>query len=137
MSDQMNLSNIFQKFKDKGLFAKINYGCCGKHAVLDAISIIQDNSNLIGFVFFDQQETVQLMEDGKLYLSYGALNKAECLKIGDLVYSILKNTGYNPKWNNEYKTRILINVLEENIPDWLVERWNISNTEIGDSEPII
>jgi len=80
-----------------------------------------------GYVFFNQQDTSQAVEDGSTYLAFGSFTDDEdnyeqsALLVGQTFVATATELGFDVKWNESVARRILISGLPPSYFKHLIE----------------
>ena len=129
-----NLDRAFEALRRAHVVAEQDFTCCGTCGHAE----IEGDQDDLGYVFFNQQDTENLVEDGSTCLSYGifwpahiseeeynALSNSQREELYDattinlmktVVIPILQEHGMGVSWNGNMDTRILITDVEWYVP---------------------
>ena len=117
LTDSDRLELAFDILEDNGIVARQNFTCCGTCGASEIVIEMEDyevcGRPARGYAFFHQQDTESAVENGNLYLSYGATNTSDedvLLKIGQEVFRTLKSVGLDTHWDGQLDHRIGINM---------------------------
>ena len=105
------LAKAFKSLEKNGVIARMDWQCCqtcGWNAIANEVERV--GYEVKGAVFFHSQDADDLLERGRVYLSYGSINgdEEEDRKVGEIVCSALKESGLNFKWSGNPSERILV-----------------------------
>lgn len=120
----------FDELNANGVIARADFTCCGTCASAE-IGDERDNSrHWSGFIYFHNQDTERLIEDGSTYIGYGAFAPEDfdedahnqlsgqakrdlyfddvVRMLDEIVFPILRRHDIEPEWNRKLGTRILL-----------------------------
>ncbi len=125
-----NLDSAFEELTEAGIIARMNFTCCGTCGTAEIDEERDESRHWRGYVFFHQQDTETLVQEGYVYLNYGifapegfdeeayeklsdedkqaiylADHKAV---IEDDVVPRLARHGLDVEWDGNHRTRILL-----------------------------
>ncbi len=120
----------FEELNANGVVARADFSCCGTCASGEIWDERDDSRHWKGYVYFHQQDTGRLVEDGSTYIGYGAfppeafdeaaydalseeakedLYTADVTSLlDDVVFPVLRRHGIAPEWNRDLGTRVLL-----------------------------
>ncbi|CAM3219125.1 cAMP-binding protein [Prescottella defluvii] len=120
----------FEELNANGVVARVDFSCCGSCASGEIWGERDDSRHWQGYVYFHQQDTDRLVEDGQTYIGYGAfppethdeaaydalseeakeaLYAADVKRLlDDVVFPVLRRHGIEPEWNGDLGTRVLL-----------------------------
>ncbi|QBJ96000.1 hypothetical protein ERC79_08460 [Rhodococcus sp. ABRD24] len=120
----------FEELNANGVVARVDFSCCGSCASGEIWDERDDSRHWQGFVYFHQQDTDRLVEDGETYIGYGAfppaafdeaaydalsedakeaLYSADVTRLlDDVVFPVLRRHGIEPVWDRDLGTRVLL-----------------------------
>jgi len=116
MEIRERLAKAFESLEKDGFIARMDWKCCqtcGWSAIADEVE--RADYPVKGAVFLHSQDADDLLERGRVYLSYGSINgdEEEDRKVGAIVCSSLKENGLDFEWNGDPSKRILVFEREE------------------------
>lgn len=103
--------------EEAGIVARQNFAdcqTCGHHEIQGEIQALQQHRPVMGYTFYHEQDTERLVDDGTLYLAFGAIEasaQAEAT-VARRIVAVLQEAGLTVTWNGSTKTRILIEDLD-------------------------
>lgn len=120
----------FEELNANGVVARADFSCCGTCASGEIWDERDDSRHWKGYVYFHQQDTSRLVEDGTTYIGYGAFPpedfdeatydalsddaKADVYTadvtrlLDDVVFPIFRRHGIEPEWDRDLGTRVLL-----------------------------
>jgi len=120
----------FEELGAHGIVARADFSCCGSCASGEIWGERDDSRHWAGYVYFHEQDTARLVEDGKTHVGYGAfppesfdeaaydalgddakeaLYAADVTRLlDDVVFPVLRRHGIDPQWNRDLGTRVLL-----------------------------
>ncbi|MGV0812317.1 hypothetical protein ABQF34_10180 [Mycolicibacterium boenickei] len=120
----------FDELNVHGVLARADFSCCGTCASAEIGGERDDSRYWRGYIYFHNQDTERLVEDGETYVGYGAFEPEEFdeeaynrlsdqakedLYFGDvvrmldeIVFPIVRRHGIEPEWNRDLGTRVLL-----------------------------
>ena len=120
----------FEELNANGVVARMDFSCCGTCASGEIWDERDDSRHWKGYVYFHQQDTDRLVEDGKTHIGYGAFppekfdeaaydalseDAREALYAADVtllldgeVFPVLRRHGIEPVWDRNLGTRVLL-----------------------------
>ena len=119
-TDCDRLDKAFTELEDNGIVARQNFTCCqtcGHAEIWDEVDQLkqdleQANKSIgpQGYVFYHMQDTELAVEDGMLYLAFGATENADDadIRVAQRVSEILRKYGFNVNWNGTLDSRICV-----------------------------
>jgi hypothetical protein len=105
VTDCDRLDQAFADLDRSGIVARQNFTCCqncGHAEIGDEIAAAKrSGTRPIGYTFFHWQTTDHAVEDGNLYLYYGAVagDGAASVRIGRVIVATLERQGLAVDWN--------------------------------------
>ncbi|WP_433673636.1 DUF6891 domain-containing protein [Microbacterium gorillae] len=125
-----NLTDAFEALNRAGIVARENFSCCGSCAAAEIWDERDDSRSSRGYVTYNQQDTEQLIERQRVYVSYGAFwdawiaesewtdlsDEARESAYADIVIKLMieevvpvfEKRGITVTWNRDLGTRILL-----------------------------
>jgi hypothetical protein len=123
VTDCDRLDQAFAALEKKGIVARQDFTCCqtcGHAEIGEEIDGYEKKSGrkARGYTFFHHQDTERVVEDGTLYLAYGAMEEddAGTIEVGREIKKALVDAGFQVDWNDDVRTRILLKM------DWKKRR---------------
>lgn len=111
VNDCDRLIQAFDDLRAQGVVCCENFSCCGtcgSSEIWEVIDIAQQaGQNVVGYVFYHQQDTEHAVEGDGLYFNYGAVSGPSEATAHALVTS-LRNAGLSPDWNGSSSTRVFV-----------------------------
>ncbi|MGW4531726.1 DUF6891 domain-containing protein [Nocardia sp. NPDC004340] len=120
----------FEELNTNGVVARADFSCCGTCASGEIWDERDDSRHWKGYVYFHQQDTSRLLEDGATYIGYGAFPPEDFDEAGydalsddakadlytadvtrlldDVVFPIFRRHGIEPEWDRDLGTRVLL-----------------------------
>ncbi|WP_430334501.1 DUF6891 domain-containing protein [Rhodococcus sp. ACT016] len=120
----------FEELNANGVVARADFSCCGSCASGEIWEERDDSRHWKGYVYFHQQDTDRLVEDGSTYVGFGAFppetfdqaaydalseDAKEEFYAADVtrlleaeVFPVLRRHGIEPEWNRDLGTRVLL-----------------------------
>ncbi len=111
-TDCDRLARAFAALERSGIVARQNFSDCTTCGVTEIKGEMDDarkaGKRVRGYVFFHEQDVEHAVEDGALYLSYGAAESSEAaqLAIAREVVASLKQAGLDVAWSGRLAERI-------------------------------
>lgn len=125
------IHTAFAELAEIGVLARAHFTCCGTCGSTEIYDELDDSRTWRGYVFFHQQDTEQLIEDGTTYLSYGVflpawISEAEWTELAsdaerdaaymgyltpllrDEVLPVLERHGMTVTWDGTHHQRVLL-----------------------------
>lgn len=121
----------FDELNANGVIARADFTCCGTCASSEIGDERDDSRYWRGFIYFHNQDTERLIEDGATYIGYGAfgpenldqdaINRLSdqakrklyfddvARMLDDIVFPVLRRHGIEPEWDRSLETRVLLN----------------------------
>lgn len=115
-TDCDRLDEAFDQLESDGIVARQNFTCCqtcGHSEIWEEVEQARQDRKVSGYVFFHQQDTERVCEEGMLYLAYGSTEEDPNAAIGvaDKICQVMKSNGFSIDWNGTLDKRIcLLNV---------------------------
>jgi hypothetical protein len=131
-TDCDRLDEAFAELDRNGILVRQNFACCDNCA-FNGIWVeiheaeAQSPNPIIGYVFFHQQDTQDVLSNSRLDLSFGASRsqkEADVKRIGERIVTTLRRHGLTVSWNGSVHQRIRI----ENL-NWQRRRYEQWETE--------
>jgi hypothetical protein len=121
-TDCDRLDKAFEELEAQGIVAKQNFTCCqtcGHAEIWEEIEQAKADSEVRGYVFYHMQDTDRVLEEGRLYLAYGAVDNSDAasIKVARTIAEVMSVRGFNVDWNGSLDKRICL----ENL-NWLRRR---------------
>jgi hypothetical protein len=102
------LEEAFESLERHGIVARANYFCCGNCGH----TAIRDEAEpeSIGYVFFHQQSTEGAIENGHLYLQYGAYgpDREQDTSIGQQIADAVTAAGLPHRWAGTRESAVVV-----------------------------
>ncbi|WP_441960102.1 DUF6891 domain-containing protein [Mycolicibacterium houstonense] len=120
----------FEELNANGVVARADFSCCGTCASAEIGDERDDSRHWRGYIYFHNQDTDRLVEDGSTYIGYGAfepenfdedaynqlsdeakedLYRGDVMRMLDeVVFPIVRRHGIEPEWNRDLGTRVLL-----------------------------
>ncbi len=120
----MNLTDTFDKLREEGLLAEMDFGCCKRCASVNCWKILEEeDEEKGGFVYFSGNDTVDYFrsenEGRNLWLGFGGDNPVE---VAEVVCDTLRECGYGFIWKGDVQKRIVVkNVAMEDMEKVLIK----------------
>src|SRR5262245_37505624 len=111
---QERLTAAFEAMRTTGRIVAEEDFCDCQSCGLGGVEDIRENE--VAYVFYHNQDTEAMLEDGEVYLSYGTFdgNEYRQIAIGRIVSGYLQEAGLAVEWDGLPKTRILVRLNEVN-----------------------
>jgi len=109
ITDYDRLHSAFVALNDRGIVARENFSCCGNCGSAEIWDEVNEHGETArGYTFFHMQDTEGAVENGSMYLSYGATEEGEApaLAIAGEVVGALREHGLRAEWNGSWNKRI-------------------------------
>ncbi|KAK3192872.1 hypothetical protein K4F52_001229 [Lecanicillium sp. MT-2017a] len=90
------------------ILARMNCACCNSCGIAE---LGEDrDSDTRGYVFFHEQTTESVMDDGDLYLAYGSFSKSvrRNREVGETIVRSLRRAGLRVEWSGDEGRKILV-----------------------------
>lgn len=111
ITDCDRLVSAFDDLRTQGVVCCENFSCCGScgsSEIWDVVDIAQQSGqNVIGYVFYHQQDTERAVEGDGLCFNYGAVSGPSEATAHALV-TALRTAGLAPEWNGSSSTRVFV-----------------------------
>jgi len=116
LTDCDRLDAAFAELEASGIVCRQNWTCCQTCGLAEIGGELSERSR--GYVFFHQQDTERAVEDGSLFLAYGACSddKAEQRAVADEIAKIIRENGLAVEWDGSLEKRMQVKV------DWKKRR---------------
>jgi len=105
MSRLTALRDALSKLEANNILTKENY--CG---VLPNIDPIENVLSPLGMVYFYQEETKQLIENGLLHLNFTTFTEDTPQFVPLKIVNVLKSVGFTVDWDNNLDHRIIVDL---------------------------
>ncbi|MEJ3745597.1 hypothetical protein WEI85_20185 [Actinomycetes bacterium KLBMP 9797] len=106
-----NLDLAFDDLNAAGIVARQDFTCCGTCGAAEIEDEADDSRHWRGYVFYHQQDTPGLADEGSVYLSYGVF-PPDSMDVREFVNTEvvprLTARGLDVEWNTDLGTRILV-----------------------------
>jgi hypothetical protein len=108
LTDCDRLDAAFAELEASGIVCRQNWTCCQTCGLAEIGAQIKPGKR--GYVFFHQQDTDRVVEDGVLLLAYGACSdvKAEQLGVANEIVKTIRENGLRVEWDGSLEKRILV-----------------------------
>jgi hypothetical protein len=108
LTDCDRLDAAFAELEASGIVCRQNWTCCQTCGLAEIGEEIKSGSR--GYVFFHQQDTDRVVEDGCLYLAYGACSdvREEQLEVAEEIARIIRENGLTVEWDGSLEKRIMV-----------------------------
>lgn len=108
LTDCDRLDAAFAELEAAGIVCRQNWTCCQTCGLAEIGEEIEPGSR--GYVFYHQQDTERVLEDGSLFLAYGACSdvKAEQLEVANEIARIIRENGLTVEWDGSLEKRIMV-----------------------------
>lgn len=108
---------FLQLEEEHGIVARQNFTCCqsdGHSEIWGEIRAAQEQRPVSGYIFYHEQDTESVVETGKLYLAFGAVEGGEAaeLAVAQRSVAVLREAGFTVNWNGSVKQRISLTGLD-------------------------
>lgn len=121
LTDTDKLENAFEALWAQGVVAATNFSCCQQHGIQDMKDWLEEDEcqKMRGYLFFHNQDAVNLVRKDYLYLSFGSRieEEKEHAAIAKESVALLNQHGIAAQWSGSVRTRIFIPKIE-----WRVRR---------------
>lgn len=116
-TDCDRLDAAFARLEAEGIVARQHFTCCqsdGHSEIWGEIRAAQKARPVIGYVFYHEQDTESVMETGKLYLAFGAVEKGEAatLAVAGRAAAVMQEAGFTVEWDGSVKQRLSLTGLD-------------------------
>lgn len=113
-TDCDKLDRAFSELEDSGIVARQNFTCCqtcGHAEIWEEIESARQDEREVkptGYVFYHMQDTERAVDDGMLYLAYGAADNTDdmAIRTAQKISEILRKHGLSVSWNGSLDKRI-------------------------------
>ncbi|HZM75334.1 MAG TPA: hypothetical protein VFC19_06385 [Candidatus Limnocylindrales bacterium] len=104
-----NLDRAFEELEEAGIVARQNFACCMNCGSSEIFDERDDSREWRGYVFFHEQDTDRLIENGSVYLAYGAFSQTDLPQMveTDILPALIRH-GLRPDWDGDVNTRIRV-----------------------------
>ncbi len=112
-TDCDRLDKAFDEMEEQGIVARQNFTCCqncGHAEIWEELELTRQEHEVSGYVFFHMQDTDRVLEEGRLYIAYGAADSADesAIVVAEKAAQILKKSGFNVDWDGTLDKRICL-----------------------------
>jgi hypothetical protein len=112
-TDCDRLDHAFDELETLGIVARQNFTCCqtcGHAEIWEEIEQVKQDFEVKGYVFYHMQDTDRVVEEGRLYLAYGALDNADesTIQVARTVAQTMQKYGFRVDWNGSLDKRICL-----------------------------
>ncbi|HSH04805.1 MAG TPA: hypothetical protein VLL52_19995 [Anaerolineae bacterium] len=112
-TDCDRLDIAFAELNQIGIVARQHFTCCqtcGHYEIDDEVRGAAKRQEVLGYVFYHQQDTASAVERGYLYLAFGAVVDApqQVKLVGERVVQALRDVGLSVKWEGDINRRIRV-----------------------------
>jgi hypothetical protein len=116
LTDCDRLDAAFAELEASGIVCRQNWTCCQTCGLAEIGEELEPVSR--GYVFYHQQDTDRVVEDGVLLLAYGACSdvKEEQLAVANEIARTVRENGLQVDWDGSLEKRIMVRV------DWKKRR---------------
>lgn len=102
-TDCDRLDAAFARLEAEGIVARQDFTCCqtcGHAEIWGEIRAAQKAHPIAGYVFYHRQDTEYVVESGKLYLAFGAVEKGEASEraVGQRIVAVMREAGFTVEW---------------------------------------
>ncbi len=116
-TDCDRLDQAFADLEEQGIVCRQNFTCCqtcGHAEIWDEIELLKGELDVSGYVFYHMQDTDRVLEEGRLFLAYGASDNSDeaTIRVAQKVYEVLTKNGFKLDWNGSLDKRICIEDLK-------------------------
>jgi hypothetical protein len=116
-TDCDRLDEAFAELDRHGVIARQNFSCCQTCGHAEISTEIEETASMRpvhGYVFYHQQDTDTVIEEGYLYLAYGAVSgrEDESVAVGYEIVDALERAGLEVAWNGSIRKRIRISNIQ-------------------------
>lgn len=113
VTDCDRLDKAFDELEEAGIVARQNFTCCqncGHAEIWEELELTRQEREVSGYVFFHMQDTERVLEEGRLYIAYGAAdsNDESAITVAHKAAHILSKHGFNVDWNGTLEKRICL-----------------------------
>ena len=108
LTDCDRLDASFAELQASGIVCRQNWTCCQSCGLAEIGGELAPESR--GYVFFHQQDTEAAVDDGRLYLAYGACSdvKEEQLAVAHEIARTIRENGLAVEWEGDLEKRIVV-----------------------------
>lgn len=112
-TDCDKLDKAFDELEKQGIVSRQNFTCCqtcGHAEIWEEIEQAKQDSEVSGYVFYHWQDTERVVEEGLLYLAYGAIEASDedAKEVAQKVVDTLRGHGLKVDWNGSLDKRICV-----------------------------
>ncbi len=114
ITDCDRLDRAFASFEDRGIIALQNVGVTQSDGLSDVSQRYAeagaDRSGIEGYCFYDGQDLEGVVEDGELWLTFGAVagDDRQGVEIGRRIEQVLEDAGFEIEWDGSIESRLLV-----------------------------
>lgn len=112
-TDCDKLDRVFDELEKHGIVSRQNFTCCqtcGHAEIWEEVEQQKQESEVKGYVFYHWQDTERAVEEGMLYLAYGAVDASDdaAREVADSIVELIRAHGFKVDWNGSLDKRICI-----------------------------
>jgi hypothetical protein len=112
-TDCDRLDKAFDDLELQGILARQNFTCCqtcGHSEIWEEIEQTRLESEVKGYVFYHMQDTDRVLEEGRLYLAYGAVdnNDESTEQVAAQIVDTMRRHGFRVDWNGSLDKRVCV-----------------------------
>ena len=116
-TDCDRLDRAFDDLENQGIVARQNFTCCqtcGHAEIWEEIEQVKQDFEVKGYAFYHMQDTDRVLEEGRLYLAYGAVDNLDesTIQIAFTIAKTMKKHGFMVEWNGSLDKRICLENLD-------------------------
>jgi hypothetical protein len=107
---ETNLDRAFGELERVGIIARQDFACCMSCGSAEIHDERDGSRDWRGYVFYHEQDTEHLLEDGSLYLAYGRFSREIDLRelVDKEIMPVLTRHDLRPDWDGDVETRIRV-----------------------------
>jgi hypothetical protein len=102
------LKEAFKKLRNKKLYARMNFLCCGSCATYDLECKLKTSNTKLGYVFWHSQDEERFKNSGFVWLGYGGISEDKVLKVGQIIVDTLSELNIPHEWSGDSNERIRV-----------------------------
>lgn len=109
-TDCDKLDDAFAELDRHGILARHNWHAINHDEMRFLMNQENHNKWIIGYVFYSWQDTENVVENDRLYLSYGSFDQTESedREVAKIIVDVLKKHGLPAQWSGNSRQRIWI-----------------------------
>jgi hypothetical protein len=112
-TDCDKLDRAFDELEQNGIVSRQNFTCCqtcGHAEIWEEVEQAKQDSEIKGYVFYHWQDTERAVEEGRLYLAYGALDSSDDATklVAQSIVDTIQKHGFKVDWNGSLDKRICV-----------------------------